>query len=95
MYMLKLTQILHLCVTCDEVLLKPQLHSAPVNGSGNKQQACLGAEDGERWRKALAHAAFRTRLSPACCCQQQQREPQPFHYPPVGKRHLETERKER
>lgn len=80
-------------VTCNKVLLEPQLHGAPVNGGGNKQQARLGAEDSERWRKALAHTAFRTRLSPACCCQQQQREPQPFHYPPLGAGQLEDRRK--
>lgn len=67
------------CVTGDEVLLKAELHGSPVDGGRNKQQAGLGAEDGERWRKTLAHAAFWTRLRPARRRQQQQREPQPLH----------------
>lgn len=76
-------------ITCNEVLLKSQLYSASVNRSRNEQQACLGAEDGEWWREALAHTAFRTRLSSACRRQQQQREPQPFHYPPLVTGQLE------
>lgn len=79
--------------TCNEVLLKPELHSTSIDGSRNKEEACLGAEDSKWWRKALAHATFWTWLSPASRCQQQQKEPQPFHYPPQGTGQLQDRKK--
>ena len=48
----------------DEVVGEPQLHRLAVDGGRDEQQACLGAEQGERGGLVLADAAAGTAVAP-------------------------------
>lgn len=60
----------------DEVVSQSQLHGAPVNVRGDKQEALVGAERAERLRKVSTHAVEGTGRdhAPRLPCSNQRRQ---------------------